>query len=72
MRVNNVKFYRARLGMSLRELSVRADVSTATLVSIEKYMDYPGDTVRQRISHALGVAEEAVWPAMAEAEVPND
>ena len=68
---NNVRFYRQQLGMSLRELAIRADISTATVVAVERYGDYPGETVREKISSALGVSERAIWPEMAKVEAPN-
>jgi transcriptional regulator with XRE-family HTH domain len=62
MEVNNLRFFRKDQEMSVRELSVIADVSTATIVGIERYGLYPQAPLRGRLSKALGVSEGVIWP----------
>ncbi len=70
VRQNNLRRIRHSLKLSLMGLAVISGVSTATLVGIERYNHYPGPSVRERISKAMGVLEEAIWPNIM--EVVND
>lgn len=62
VRQNNLKRIRHSLDSPLMEIAVISGVSTATLVGIEKYNLYPGPSVRERLSRALGVSEGKIWP----------
>jgi len=47
-------------------LAVISGVSTATIVGIERYNHYPGPSVRERLSKAMGVSEGEIWPKIME------
>ena len=59
---NGFRRLRKQQGFSIMELSSSTGVSTATIVGIERYNRYPGPSVRQRLSKALGISEAAIWP----------
>lgn len=66
VRQNSLRRIRYSLESSLMGLAVISGVSTATLVAIERYNHYPGPSVRERLSKAMGVSEEAIWPNIME------
>ena len=66
MRVNQLREYRTKLGIRQQELAVRAGVSPALLVAVERYGHLPGADVRARIAAAMGVSETTLWPGVAE------
>ena len=66
VRVNNLKRLRKEQGFSMLGLEAVTGVSTARIVGIERYNLYPGLSVRKRLSEALGVNEETIWPDLKE------
>lgn len=60
--MNYVRHTRKRLGLSQLALAIRAGVSPATLVAVERYGYRPTEPVRQRIADALGRRQDALWP----------
>ena len=59
---NRLRQIRKECGFRQQELAVRAGVSPALLVAVERYGHTPGPGVRGRIATALGVPEALVWP----------
>jgi len=62
LRKNSLRIIRRSLEASLMGLAANSGVSTATIVSIEKYDVYPSKTVRERLAKGLGTTEGAIWP----------
>ncbi len=62
VRANNLKKFRKQQGFPMLELEALTGISTARIVAIERYNLYPGESVRQRLSKALGVSESIIWP----------
>ena len=60
---NHLKTVRTRAGMVQQDLAVRAHVSNATLVAIERYGYVPSQPTQHRIAEALGVPVATIWPA---------
>jgi DNA-binding XRE family transcriptional regulator len=54
--------WRKRLGFTQQELVRAARVSIATIVLIERYGYLPRKSCRVRISAALGVKEDRIFP----------
>jgi transcriptional regulator with XRE-family HTH domain len=61
---NKVKSTRLRLGFTQQELMRTAGTSIATIVLIERYHYLPGEDVRERISQALEVPQNVLWPTL--------
>jgi len=61
---NGVRIMRRALQLKQQELSVRAGISPAELVLIEKYHHLPGEEVRGKLSQAMGVSESMLWPEL--------
>lgn len=59
---NNLSRIRRSLNVSQMQVAVNSGVSSATIIGIEKYGYYPGPGVRERLSKALGVTENEIWP----------
>lgn len=62
MKINNLRRFRKNQDFTVRELSVCAHVSTATIVAIERYGDVPASKTREKIATALGMSSAVIWP----------
>lgn len=60
--MNYVRHTRKVLGLSQLALAIRAGVSPATLVAVERYGYRPTEPVRQRIAAALNERPNDLWP----------
>lgn len=59
---NKLKQRRKQQGFSVRGLSVAAGISTATIVAIERYGDFPSAKTRAKLGRALNMDESMIWP----------
>lgn len=62
MVANTVRYWRGKLGIRQLELSSMTGVSTSTIVAVERYGYVPSEDVRHRLSKALGIAVDLLWP----------
>ncbi len=60
--MNRVREFRKAQGLAQLALAVRAGLSPATLVAVERYDYRPTAGVRNRIAAALGREADEVWP----------
>ena len=61
---NNLKTLRKEKRMVQQELMVKAGISPAMIVAIERYNYLPVHKSREKIAEALGVDENELWPSI--------
>ncbi len=61
---NKLREVRSNANCKLWELAARSGVSASTLSAIERYNYAPRSDTRARISRALGVPVEDIWPTL--------
>jgi DNA-binding XRE family transcriptional regulator len=64
MESNNLRRFRRQQNFTVRELSIAAHVSTATIVAVELYGDFPSTKTRGKIARTLNMSELAIWPQL--------
>jgi len=70
--VNKLKEVRKSRGLAQMGLAVKANISTTTVVAIERYDYTPSPNLRRRIAQALQVDETEIWPEEASDEGINE
>lgn len=64
---SKLKVYRALLGVTQESLSERSNVSTVTISLLEAGKRSPRTKTQNRLSHALGVEADRLFPDDADA-----
>lgn len=64
MQKNNLRRFRAKLGLRQTDLASLAHCSRYTIILIEGLGHYPTPGVRSKLSKALGISEAVVWPSL--------
>lgn len=60
--VNHLKELRLARGLAQQALAVRARVSAALIVGVERHGHRPSDEVQRKIANALDVTPAEIWP----------
>ena len=59
---NNIKFYRNEIGLSQKELAEKSQISERHIIDLEKGVQDPKISTVHKLSNALGVAVEELFP----------